>query len=242
MLLLKKMARVAFLLFLMPLISLSQDFYQKFEALKNELKYLDSSNQVIKSISISDNGNWIIIYGKNSFSYNQLPINAEKYLKKISDSQTNIKDFDFLGDDNQWLCLVKNNAYAGENISLSLSKMLNKLNSSKREISKFFGNNQRWILLFNENEDIVTHGLDFDFVNQIKRISFKKQIKAISFYGQKGYVILYQKNKFLAKNIPDNCQNALEELKKNDAEINDVIFFNEAWIIIYNKNKFICNF
>ena len=67
-------------------------------------------------------------------------------------------------------------------------------------------------------------------------------MKDIAFTEKGGYVVLYAKNGSAFKSISQPMADALKKLNKNDNEINLISTYKDKWVIIYDKNGYICNF
>lgn len=236
------MKKLLFLLLIIPNFAFSQDLLSKFMALKGELNYIDSIGQNITSISISSSGDWIILYGDFGYSYSNLPKSALAYLNKLNSDQSKIKDFDFLASDTAWLCISKHNAYAFKYASKDLADDLKQLNAKQVPIYQFTYLANQWAVVY-EKGKIAYHNIPQDAIDAIKNLQSQNRIiRYIALYPNNGWLLLYGKNEYTDKNIPQDCENQLSYLKTNNHEINNVVFFNQAWIIIYDSHKFSCNF
>jgi len=235
------MKRILFILILLPNLLFAQDFYSKINKLKTELYYLDSLDLEVKTINISPNGNWVLLYEDFGYSYNELPPTAEAHLKKLNNDNIFIRDFDFLSD-TSWICISKNNAYAFKYVQQSIGAKVKELNQNKAKIYQIAVDDSKWAIIYNRGEvaynNLPQHAIDT--INTLK--ADNRLIRYISFFGQDGWLMLYGKNDFSYKNVPYDLVNELNTLKQEDKLINFVSFFNQAWIIVYEKNDFISNF
>lgn len=227
---------------MLPSYLFAQDFYSNIMALKAELNYIDSIGQTIKSISISPSAEWIILYGDFGYSFSTLPPKAKEYLKKINQEKSKINDFDYISGDTSWVCLSKNNAYAFERIPKQLGEDLKKLNKQQVAVYQLSYSKNRWSIIYAKGK-VLYSGFTKNATEKIQKLQENDRlIKYIALNDASGYIFLYGRNDYWAENIAQECINELEKLKKNNNEINLVSFFNSAWIIIYDKHKFVCNF
>jgi len=236
------MKRIFFLALLLPNILFSQDFFANIMALKSELNYIDSIGQTIKSISISKNAEWIVLYGDFGYTFSFLPPKAKDYVIKVNQQKSKINDFDFINGDTSWVCLSKNNAFAFEKVPKQLGEGLKKLNKNQFPIYQLSFINNRWSIIYAKGK-VLYNGFSNSAKQKVENLQENgRLIKHIALKEPDGYVFLYGRNEYWAENIQQECLNELENLKNNNNEINLVYFFNNAWIIIYDKHKFFCNF
>lgn len=235
------MKKIFFLLIILPNIIFAQDFYSKFAQLKSELFYLDSLNLKIKTISIAPNGDWLLLYEDFGYSYNNLTSSASGHLKKLNKDKVKIKDYDFLSD-TSWICISKNNAYAFKYVQKSLGEKVKELNKNRAKIYQVAVDKNRWAIVYDRGK-VVYNNIPKTAIDTINSLQANDRlIRYISFFGTDGWIMLYGKNDFSQNNIPYDLVNELIALKQKDALINFVTFFNQAWIVVYDENDFICNF
>lgn len=226
--------------FLVPTMLWSQNYLSKFQKLKEELDYIASVKQKIKTISISESGDWVILYGDVGYSYSAMPNLAKNYLSKCNSQGILLKDFDFFND-SSWVCISSHNAYAMKYAPSDIHKKLKFLNKNRVKIYNLSYNNGHWAIVYGRG-NIEAHNIDENMQNNIKLLKKNNRlIKKIEFCNE-GWLILYGKNGFKANNLRQDLISSLNNLQKADNEINTVAFFNSAWIIIYDDYKYLSNF
>ncbi len=234
------MKKIIIVLVLLPNVIFAQDFLSKFTKLKEEIDYISTQKQEIKTISIAPNGDWLVLYGDLGFSYNNIPKSAKLHLEKNNKNNFLIKDFDFVND-SAWVCLSRHNAFAMRYVQQNLVEELKTLNKKKENIYQFASQNEKWIIIYGKGK-IASYKIEPELQKTISNLKKQKRLIKKICFSNSGWVVLFGKNDYKTHNVNQDVINELENLKKKDKKINFVVFFNAAWIIIFDDNKYLCNF
>ena len=217
------MKKLLFVLLFIPQFIFAQDYLAKFTKLKQEIEYIKTQDHEIKSISISPNGNWSILYGDMGYSYNELPATATTYLEKINKKNYKINDFDLLND-SAWICISKHNAFALKYAPQSLVNKIKELHNNKSNIHQISYFNGKWAIIYDKGK-VATYNVGTEVTQTINKLKSKNRlIKKFEFH-KTGWIALYGKNEYSGKNIPAEAEVQLKQLQTQDAEINFITFY-----------------
>ncbi len=110
-----------------------------------------AGSKEIKSITFAADDGWVVLFGKNGYSTNNVPKELNDSLAKINDDGKEIKQVSFTSDSG-WLVLFGKNGYDSNGLPTKLTDKLDKLNTDGKEIkSVAFTAADGWTILVDKN-------------------------------------------------------------------------------------------
>ncbi len=79
--------------------------------LDNALTELNSEQELIDDVQLTENGRWLILYGNNGFKWNDIPYSLERQIKEDNDKNEVITSVTF-NDAGDWIVITTNHITA----------------------------------------------------------------------------------------------------------------------------------
>src|SRR5438132_788376 len=105
-----------------------------FEALKAQTKSLIESKNEIRTLALSSNGGWVVLYGKNGYNSRGLPPHALTKLAELNEQKHNL-DFIAFAPKLGWLIIYDSYGYSSEGLPSDFLSSLHSINQAKRKIN-----------------------------------------------------------------------------------------------------------
>ncbi len=215
------------------------------------LKELAKRRRKIKSLVFSDEGGWMILFGKNDVYHKKMPadlLNAVQILKGKKHEITDIA----LAPDGEYFITYHN----GFGISTSMTEeSSNQLLAASNNLTEKQGQplqdvvfthhtNKGWIAIYGRNSNGFTCNVNDRTLSKLKptiQKVYKQGINSISFTSTGGWALIFGKNR-MAASLPKKLSNKLvsvvKQLAARKVEINKLYFTPSGdWVIIFDDYR-----
>jgi CubicO group peptidase (beta-lactamase class C family) len=180
---------------------------------------------------------WVILHGKNGHTEQGIPAETVKTLKDLAKKGAQFSSIAFTPNGG-WIILHDKYAIFARNAPQDAVRILAEQQDKKVELKSIHFTFAGGFTIFAGNG---TQSWDigpepFDKLGELAKAGHK--VKSIAFAPEGGWIILYDKNSFYAKGLPEHAFDKIVELGKKNADLKSIAFARSGgWAILYNKNS-----
>ena len=167
-------------------------------ALSSELTRLRSAGETIKGVALGTNGQWLVIYGSNSFTASNIPTAMYNSLVSLQTAGQYVRAVAMGPSNNSWVILYGQNYSSAASIPTSLYNQLKGVSSGTLLTGVALGPNDSWVLTANTNDhwySSVPGGMSgaFDTITDYNYL-----VSSVALGASGSYVVTYGTNGWYA--------------------------------------------
>ncbi len=239
---------IILIIFTQSVVQLTAQEYDLYESrktrltdCKKELADLSTKNIPIKSVSINDEGEWVIIFGDFGFSYSHLPAKMQTQLTEFNSKEVAIYEA-CLWERGDWAILAKQQAMVSVH-SKELYTSYRKIKKGHKNIRQISQNKSgSWLILYGGNGATFQKMPHKAQEHVVKIKSQQQKIRQIVL-GEKGaWLILFAEKGLIHNNIPTDLAETLRQLIMKEATINYICISLHNWVVVFDESNFLTNF
>ena len=205
----------------------------------HELSDLQARSENVKDISIAPDFSWIILHGRNSTRYKQVPQALVSRLNDFHRTDTEVKQV-LLGSHSKWMVLMRyNDFWYSAGFPLEMLAKLDTFYIKGEEIKQLaLGAGQDWVILRGQR-DFWFFDVPSDLDSALWKVyqQGRDEINGVTLGPNGQWVVLLNKNDCLVSpGLSKSLQKQLAKLKRNDASIRKVVLLDrDAWLVLFKE-------
>jgi CubicO group peptidase (beta-lactamase class C family) len=191
----------------------------------------------VAAISRDACAQWVILHGKNGHTEKGVPSETVATLKELAKKGAQFSSISF-SPNGGWIILHDQHGMLARHAPRDAVRLLSEEQANDVELNSIAFTFAGGFTALTGNGTLSWEIGQEPFDKLGELLKAKHRIKSIGFAPEGGWIILYDKNSYFAKGIPEDAFNKIVELGKKGADLKSIVFArNGGWVILYNKNS-----